>query len=102
MRQARANETDSYVRSTLDTAISRLLSWEDEPPADLAADTEIPESVVRNIRSQAVEEVTALLLHEVASKVGLVANSASKEIPDYPGSRTKQYIENLQRIFEGI
>jgi signal transduction histidine kinase len=104
IRQARADETDAYVRTTLDMAISRLLSRDDNDKSlsEPASDLEIPENILRTIRSQAVEEVTALLLHEVASKVGLVANSASTEIPDYPSSRTKRYIENLQRIFEGI
>ncbi len=102
IREARADEADSYVQTTLDTAISRLLSRGDNPPEEPPSDSEIPDSLLRKIKRQAVEEVTALLLHEVASKVGLVASSASTEILDYPSSRTKRYVENLQRIFEGI
>jgi C4-dicarboxylate-specific signal transduction histidine kinase len=100
LREARSQETDAYVKSTLDATISRLskTGGASEPPLE----EQIPREIIRKARTQAVEAVTALLLHEVASPFGLVANAASREIPDYANSNTKRHVDRVQRIFEGI
>jgi signal transduction histidine kinase len=68
----------------------------------LPSETDLPDDLLRRVKSQAVEWVTALLLHEVASPFGLVANAASREVPDYDKSSTKRHVERVQRIFDGI
>jgi signal transduction histidine kinase len=74
----------------------------DQDTAKLPPDGEIPEEVIRKVRSGAIEWATGLLLHEVSSPVGLIASAASREVPDYEKSQTKHHIDSVQRIFDGI
>jgi signal transduction histidine kinase len=98
----RATETDFYVKATLDIAVSRLGRVSHESDVDAPGETDLPEDLLRRVKSQAVEWVTALLLHEVASPFGLVANAASREIPNFEASSTRRHVERVQRIFDGI
>ena len=102
IRQARSGETDSYVRAALDAAITRLSSAPGQSEGEPAPDEEVPDDVLRKARTKAVEWVTALFLHEVASPIGLVANAAAREIANYESSSTKKHITRVQRIFAGI
>lgn len=102
MREARSCATDSYVKSTLDTAISRLSNASAQTTETASSEGEVPPDVLRKAKIEAVEWVTALLLHEVASPLGLIENSASREVKDYPTSTTKKHIDRAQRIFAGI
>jgi signal transduction histidine kinase len=101
IREARAGETDAYVRAALEGIISRLSNTAD-PKSESLSDDQLPDDVLRAARTQAVESVTALLLHEVASPFGLVANAAAREVPQYATSNIKRHIDRVQRIFEGI
>jgi len=58
--------------------------------------------VIRRVRSEAIEWATTLLLHEVASPVGLIATAASREVPNYENSQTKHHVDSVQRIFLGM
>jgi signal transduction histidine kinase len=102
LRQARQRENVSYVKKSLDLAIARLSQFKvaavGEPPGEF----DIPEEVRRQIRSQAVEQVTGILLHEIASPIGLVRRAASREVLEFEISRTKFYLDALQRIFEAM
>jgi signal transduction histidine kinase len=102
IRDARSRETDSYVKTTLDAAITRIADPSRPSAAEPHLEDEVSEGIVRRARTQAIEVVTALFLHEVASPFGLVANAASREIVDYPRSSTKRHIDRVQRIFEGL
>lgn len=102
LRRARQNETVSYVKTSLDRAIARLANLPLTPEADPTDEHDVPEAFKRQIRGQAVEWITGLLLHEIASPIGLIKRSASRELPDYENSKTKRHLENVQRIFEAI
>jgi signal transduction histidine kinase len=102
IREARSSEPDSYVKAALENAISRLSSTSVQPKAEPASDDEMPDDVLRKARTEAIEWVTTLFLHEVASPFGLVANAASREVPGYATSSTRRHIDRVQRIFAGI
>jgi signal transduction histidine kinase len=102
LRKARRVEVVSYVQASLDRAIARLSNMAPSSTPDPAGEFDVPEDVKRQLRSQAVDWVAGLLLHEVASPIGLVKRSASREINDFDASRTKRHLENLERIFESI
>ncbi|WP_337173553.1 ATP-binding protein [Paludisphaera sp.] len=102
LRQARRVETVSYVKTSLDATISRLSNLPvDQANADVE-EFEVPEEVRKQIWSEAVEWVTGLILHEIASPMGLVKRSASREIPNYESSKTKHQLESVVRIFEAV
>lgn len=102
LRRARQTEVVSYVKASLDCAIARISNL---PPAierDPDDEINVPDELKRQIRSQAVQWITGLLLHEIASPIGLAKRAASREIPDYPESRTRRYLDSIERIFEAI
>ncbi|BBI72715.2 hypothetical protein HAALTHF_23640n [Vreelandella aquamarina] len=43
-----------------------------------------------------------MLLHEIASPIGLVKRSAAREIDNYKESSTKAHLDNVSNIFEAI
>lgn len=102
LRRARQIETVSYVKTTLDRAINRLCNLPLTIAPDPADEFDVPEQLKRQIKSQAVEWIAGLLLHEIASSIGLVKRSASREVLDYNNSRTKRHLDNIERVFEAI
>ena len=102
IRKARSREKNSYVKTILDATIARLSQIRSEEGNSEQIEYGVPQDLVRRIRTQEFESVTALLLHEVASPFGLVANAASREIQDYDRSNTKRHVDRVQRIFDGI
>ena len=102
IRRARLGETDSYVKTTLDMVISRLTGLPGEGKEESSSESDLNDDTIRKIRNQVTEEITGVLLHEVASPIGLIASAAAREFPGYEKSDTKQYIENAQRIFGAI
>jgi len=102
LRLARANEADSYARSSLDRAVARLTN---ELPTREVLDSDATEESLRSprqIQASAAEWIAGLLLHELASPIGLLAYEASREVQDYERSRTKKHIITLQMVFAAI
>ena len=86
----------------LDTAIARASNVPIIAQSDPDDEFNVPEDIRRQIMNRAVETVTGLLLHEIASPIGLVRKAASDEVPNFERSRTKRYLDNLDRIWDGI
>ena len=102
LRDALRRETVSYVRVGLELAIKRV-SNAVSPQVEATSDEfEIPPDVRSQIRNEVIEEVTGQILHEIASPVGLIASTATREILDYKHSKTRKHVENLKRVFEAI
>jgi signal transduction histidine kinase len=102
LRDARQRETVSYVKKSLDQALANLSRQPASPSSEPVVELSIPEDVRRQIRAQAVEQVTRTLLHEIDSPIGLVRFEASREIANYAESKTKKHLDSLQRIFDAI
>lgn len=102
LRHARQTESVSYVKTSLDLAIGRLLHLPSAIAPDPADEFAVPVDFKRQIRGQAVDWVAGLILHEIAPPIGLVKRSASREIADYENSRTKRHLDTIERIFEAI
>ena len=102
LRDARKNETVSYVKDSLDLALSKSIEAIPKSASGDPPEIEIPEDARKRIRAQAIEWITGFVLHEVASQVGLIARAASQEIADYSNSTTKRHIQTLQQIFPAI
>lgn len=102
LRKALQTETVSYVRTSLNLAIKRIETSASTAAAVPAEELEISDDLRAQIKNEITEELTGQILHEIASPVGLLAISAEREIPEFGNSKTKIYIENLQRVFEAI
>lgn len=100
LMRAKSLEFDAFVIRRLERTIGLINS------ASLGAiDTALrahPAEVGSENSSRASEWITGVLLHEIGSKLGLVAHAASREIDDYANSRTKRHIRNFQGIFTAI
>ena len=103
LRKALHDETVSYVRTSLNLALKRVTATSaSQKPADFLEEVEIPTEFRTQIKNEITEELTGQILHEIASPVGLLAAAIVREIPDFENSKSKVYIENLQRVFEAI
>lgn len=102
LRDALRSETVSYVRTGLELAIKRASNSASPTVEDALEELEVPPDIREQIRNEVIEEVTGQILHEIASPVGLIAASVSREIPDYGRSKTRKHVENLKRVFEAI
>lgn len=102
LRKALQCESVSYVRDSLNLAIRRTETSTPMTPIAQADELEIPEDLRTQLKNKITEELTGQILHEIASPVGLLATSAAREIEDFENSKTKVYIEYLQRVFEAI
>ena len=102
LRLARSKEADSYARSILDRTLARLTNA--LPAAEIPVTDDTVESLRsrRQIQASAAEWIAGLLLHELASPIGLLAYEASREVPDYERSRTRNHIVTLQMVFTAI
>jgi len=99
LMRIKASESDTYLIRGIERLIQKLNSEncvEDNEP-DV-----IPQEVREKLRAEAIEWVAGLLLHEIGSKIGLLANTISYEFPNYANSRSKTRIEHLQDTFDGI
>lgn len=103
IHQILKTETVSYVQYNLKDSIKRLthrsvpLSEEGEDFPDVS-----PE-VCRQIYSKAVKWVTGLILHEVASPVGLATVSAKRESKvEWEASATRQHLQTIHRVFDAV
>jgi signal transduction histidine kinase len=101
LNRFRSQETDTYVLRTLALAITRS----DPQPLLNVGEADSAELIVeqnRRARIEAVEWIAGLLLHEIASPIGLIEEAASREVPNYRTSALRTRIEHLQKVFEGI
>ena len=102
LRVARSAETDFYVRGSLERAIDRLTTGPTVQPPDSTHEVEISDRERRHIYARATEWIAGLFLHEIASPLGLLAYEASREVPGYEQSKTKNHIKTLQMVFDAI
>lgn len=102
LRQAKQVESVSYVKASLDSAIRRALGVLSPAPVEPDDESDVSPDVRRQIRGKAVQEVARLLLHEIASPIGLAAESASREIRNWEQSDTKRHVERVQDILDAI
>lgn len=102
LRAVRAAESSLYVRGSLDRAIERLTSVTPAAAGEPADESEISEASRRQIYARATEWIAGLVLHEIASPIGLLAYEASHEVRNYADSRTKAHITTLQMVFAAI
>lgn len=102
LRKARRKETVSYVKRGINLAIDKLDNIPNDNVVNEDDESSVSQEVKKQIKNQAIEWVAGLLLHEIASPIGLVKRSAAKEIDNYKDSLTKARLDNVTNIFEAI
>jgi signal transduction histidine kinase len=102
LKRARQAETVFYVKRSLDTAIARSSNVPAQTTLDTSDNLDIPDDVRKRIRTKEIDRISGLILHEIASPLGLVRDSASQELPDFMNSKTKIHLDRLSRIFDCV
>lgn len=102
LQRARQVENVSYVKRSLDVAIGRCRNICPEVKHDPSDEFSISQSVQREIRAKAVLEVAGMLLHEIASPLGLARDAARREVHEFADSETRRHLDRIFRIVKGI
>ena len=96
------SEDVTYVRNALQLAINRVSDYAPPAAGETIKEYEILSDFRGQIKNEVTEEIAGLILHEIASLVGLIAVAAAREVPNYEHSTTKRHVENLKRVFRAI
>lgn len=100
LMKLQTTEADLYVKKRIERVVSRL--HKDLPVKTQVDDDIVPAEVKRKIRADAIEWVAGLLLHEIGSKLGLLASEISQDVPNFENSNSMRRVEQLQDTFDGI
>lgn len=101
LRKTKAQESDSYVSRTLALALKRTCSESTSGPSLPPVQDALEEPNTR-VRLEAVNWISGLLLHEIASPLGLIEEAATREVENYEKSEVHARIKHIQAVFEGI
>lgn len=99
---AKRSESDAVVKRWIDLAIAAGTRKSIEEASASFKNDEGVDVLDSRIKTQAIEWVAGVLLHEIGSKIGLLVGSAAREFPGYTGSTTEKHATNLIRILEGV
>ena len=105
LSRVREVERNSWVRKALDHALTRCeagISSMSFAKADEVSETFLDRHLQEEIHAQAIEETSALFLHELRPLIGLLEAAASDEIAHYESSRTRSSLERMRSLLEAI
>ena len=109
LSKIRGVERNSWIRGALDQAIRRSeRSIRESSVASSGAIEKIPEQTAPDARlneehrAQAIEETTALFLHELRPLVGSLEVAAARELGCYARSRTKTSVDRVKSFLDAI
>ncbi|WP_081255183.1 ATP-binding protein [Pseudomonas putida] len=100
LMKLQTTEADLYVKKRIERVVSKL--HKNLPEKTEVDDDIVPAEVKRKVRADAIEWVAGLLLHEIGSKLGLLASEISQDVPNFESSNSMRRIEQLQDTFDGI
>ena len=101
----RKDEHNFWVRHALDQALKRTETGGSVAP--IAAVEEVQETTLdahlyEELRAQAIEETSAIFLHELRPLVGLLDEAADAEIDRYASSTTKISVGRVKSFLDAI
>ena len=106
LSKVREAERNLWVRRALDQALKRSEIGESGTSThDVGQipDAPIPDvHLNEELRAQAIEEASALFLHELRPLVGLLEGAAASEIDCYACSRTKGSVDRVRAFLDAI
>jgi signal transduction histidine kinase len=105
LSQALAKENARWVKRALERALDRIRVGppkQDVAPIDVPITENDSERLFKDLRAQAVDEVSRTILHEFAPLIGSLRLVAGVEVAEYETSRTKHCIERLNGLLEAV
>ncbi len=105
LSRALAKENARWVKRALERAMDRIQVGppkQDLAPIDEPVIENDSEQLVKDLRAQAVDEVSRTILHEFAPLIGSLRLVAEMEVDVYETSRTKHCVERLNGLLEAV
>ncbi|MGI8682797.1 MAG: sensor histidine kinase [Mycobacteriales bacterium] len=104
LRASLRAERIPWIRSALETATARAAAapsgqaTQDETVVPLASD----DALANEVWARATEELTDRFVHEIRPLLGLARLHASRELPDFAGSKTAVALEQIRSVLNAI
>ncbi|TCQ15316.1 ATP-binding protein [Rhizobium sp. PP-CC-3G-465] len=102
LQRSYENEPIRWIRTALTRAIERATSTAMNSPADVAEAVEPSADLMRDIRAEAVEEVTGTIIHELSPIIGALRVRLPREVNNYEDSESRKLIEMLSSLLRGV
>lgn len=104
LQKALKNESVPWVRRALERAIARCEVTEHSIGSEggRVVPGEPNEALVRDLRSEAVEEVAGTILHEFAAIIGVLRISAKEEVRNFESSETRKRLDQLVDLIDAV
>lgn len=105
LTRALAKENARWVKRALERAVARVQVGPIQQEVTLVDETvneNDSERLIRDLRAQAVDEVSRTILHEFSPLIGSLRLVAEVEIHEYANSRTKHCVERLNGLLEAV
>ena len=105
LSKIREAEHNSWVRRALEQALKKSekgSSVATIPAVKEVRDTPLDTRLYEELRAQAIEETSALFLHELRPLVGLLDEAADSEIDHYACSRTNASVGRVKSFLDAI
>lgn len=96
LQNIRRLETDSWVKSAIDSAIQRLLQGHGTLETGQAWISIPDDPELEDVKAEAIQSVSQTLIHEIRPLLERIQESSEDEIQDFPQSSTAKAIERLQ------
>lgn len=99
LRRIRAIESDTFVMSALDRAVSEVEASGGNAETGESWLTTADTSDLNDVRAEAIQTVTQTVLHEIKPLVASIFTASRDELGDiFPGSKTALSIERLREF----
>jgi len=104
LKKAKKTENVPWISRALDRAIvhAGVPIAQDAAKDSTLQREDVPNGLVRELRAEAVEEVTGTVLHEFSPLVGLIKVQAQAEIPNYAESETAKLLSQLSDMMSAV
>lgn len=102
LKRALRTERVPWIRSALETGISRATSGTTPAPAVDIAPLATEDEFANEVYARATEELTERFVHEFRPLVGTARFHASREIADYEASETAAALRQIQDLLRGF
>lgn len=104
LSRALAKESARWVKRALERALDRIqIGPKRNTTKEVESVVEADEGqLLRDLRAQAVDEVSRTILHEFSPLIGSLRLVAEMEVTQYEGSRTKHCVERLNGLLEAV
>lgn len=99
LREALRQERVGWIRQALEGALRRAGAG--KAPAPATAEIDVSQTL-EDVFSQAIEETSGLVVHELGPVIGAARYYAEKELPDYAASQTKSELDRLAAVLKAI